>query len=85
MESVHVTLDIPLLSPSPHSVTYQNTTINFRCHTLTVPHRQTFLYSSMSPTTVRRTRLLLNLCYAVLCTLGAGLLNAMKRIKLTLL
>ena len=28
--------------------------------------------------------LLLNLCYIVLCTLSAGLLNAMKRIKLTL-
>ena len=38
----------------------------------------------MSPSTVRRTRLLLNLCDAVLCTLSAGLLNAMKRIKLTL-
>jgi hypothetical protein len=89
MKSVHVTLtyrysDIPLLSPSLHSVTYQNTTANFRWRTLTVLHWQTFLYSSMLPSTVRRTRLLLNLCYTVLCTLGAGLLNAMKWIKLTL-
>jgi hypothetical protein len=76
--------DIPLLSPSPQSVTYQNSTVNFRRHTLTVSHWQTFLYSPMSPSTVRRTHLLLNLCYPLLCTLGAGLLNAMKRIKLTL-
>jgi hypothetical protein len=76
--------DIPLHSPSPHSSTHQNTTPNFRWHTLTVLHWQTFLYSSMSLSTVRRTRLLLNLCYTVLCTLVAGLLNAMKWNKLTL-
>ena len=35
MESGTRYSDIPLLSPGPHSVTYQNTTINFRCHTLT--------------------------------------------------